>query len=1618
MGLLAKISQLVSRFRGQDARRQETDEFRRCRFESMEPRRLLAADPIRMGATYLEEDSGTDLHGDTFEITFLGGAPSTQLTRVVINGDQGTPGFGTGDVFFDTDEAGLGGDDGVGFQIVSMRTANPLATVTHSVADGSSLLTLDFTGFQAGDKLIFSIDVDEVEEYDPGETSLSRINEGFDPITSGVEFQGSKLTAYFSAGHYYDANGNAEFRNRYDEALSGTGLNLPADDFGAKRDRSAGAAMNLTQVPLPVSISGRVYMEKDLDLAQDAGEQGINNVELALWQKQASSYVNTGFTTKTDAAGNYEFGKNLNLLPGTYQVRESQPSGLFSVGAIPGTVDGVTSGTTVAGNHDLLTEISIPLGDQESIRNDFAEAEPARISGFVYHDRSNDGIRNSGEEGIGGVAIQLIPVDTIAAQNSLTLQANSSGFYEATGLAPGTYRIVESEQPANYFDGIDTPGTVNGSPVGTVTNPGDSLEAVLLTGGQVGINYNFGELAPASIRGRVGLTDADGNCDSTFFRAVTDATVRLLDSNGQLIAETRTNEEGDYEFSGLRPGQYSLVEITPDGLIDGESHPGQVNTTVLGQAGVGTITNIVLGSGQQGTNYDFCEHEPASVSGFVYHDENSSGLLEPGEVSIGNVEISLLDENGNILDSTITDDFGYYEFNGLRKGTYRVIESQPEGWLDGLDSSGEIEGLPVGQAVNPGDQIDGIELRWGESSTNNNFGELLAGSIAGQVHLDLNGDCFLDEGELPFEGVTIDLLDADGKVLATIQTDSEGRYQFNDLLPGTYGVRERQPAGVFHGGQTAGSHGGFDGQDDHITQIEVGSGQVLVEYNFCEMPPATLSGMVFSDPNHDGEFNDGDMELAGVVVQLLNDLDEVIATTSTDASGQYKFENLAPGIYSVRELQPDGYFHGGQTAGSGGGDAFTDDLIAFIFVSAGENYVDYNFYEVPPATLEGTVFSDPNEDCILDTGATPLAGVTVDLLNGFDEVMATQTTNSQGKYRFQNLAPGVYSVRERQPQNYFQGGHSAGSGGGSTDIGDLISGILIEGGENLIQYDFCETPPARITGNVYQDGPAIQGTVEELTPQEIGLIRDGQLTTDDTPLAGVTLQLRDGFTGEAIDASAALSGFYPPGPIQVQTDASGRYEFAGIQGGRSYAVYQVHPDGYVDSIDTVGTTTGFAFNPQSLQQDFFIEPLADQPASDAIIRIGVSPGQSSESNNFSEVKVEPSIIPPPRQPPTLILPPPPSDPPLTTSPIITTQTRVSPPLAVVSWITPRENVMIETMGTVGYSWHLSVVNGGMPRDIASVSETDDAVWRSATYLDQTNWAAERMQEARWVLGANPQVDTRQNSRSLVFGIRGGIPFSGDFNGDGTSEIGVYYRGEWFVDLNGNGVWDEADLWAKLGDEMDRPVVGDWDGDSKDDIGIYGPEWFGDHRQIVKESGLPDSHNLAIVDESIKPKNVPPTKEDATDGQRLLRLNAQGPRRADVIDHVFKYGDMPDSPVSGDWNGDGIRTVGVFRAGEWRIDTNGDGRADHQDKVFRFGDRGDIPIIGDWDGNGVEEIGIYRHGRWILDLNGNRELDAHDKVFEMGGTTDRPVVGDWNGDGVDEPGLYRELPPPDDIPVSN
>ncbi|WP_174246159.1 SdrD B-like domain-containing protein, partial [Pseudaquabacterium pictum] len=118
---------------------------------------------------------------------------------------------------------------------------------------------------------------------------------------------------------------------------------------------------------------------------------------------------------------------------------------------------GTTGGT--AGN-DLLSGITLVAG-ANSVENNFGELPPAALSGYVYEDAGNDGVRNS-EAPIAGVEVKLTGTDDLGNPVTATATTDANGFYQFTNLRPGTYNVAET-QPAGYLDGKDTIGTTGGT---------------------------------------------------------------------------------------------------------------------------------------------------------------------------------------------------------------------------------------------------------------------------------------------------------------------------------------------------------------------------------------------------------------------------------------------------------------------------------------------------------------------------------------------------------------------------------------------------------------------------------------------------------------------------------------------------------------------------------------------------------------------------------------------------------------------------------------------------------------------------------------------------------------------------------------------------------------------------------------------------------------------------------------------------------------------------------------------------------------------------------------------------------------------------------------------------
>ncbi|MCE9546801.1 MAG: hypothetical protein K8T25_15080 [Planctomycetia bacterium] len=1492
-----------------------------CHFEPLEERRLLAAD-IHLGAVYFDPTVGDDSVPNTIQISFEGGAPGTELTHIIINGDKLGDGQVTlGDVFFDTESGGLGAFKSNPVKIV----ASDGFTVTNiKVSDGSPILEFDLSGFTAGDKLVFTVDVDEMGLFKPNS------------LAEGGEFEGSKLTGTFTNTHYQDVQGSATFFDDYDDEFAavatatGTTLNLPNDSNMPpatvdQSDHTAGAVLSLKQTPKPITIAGTVYSDQNLDNSQDNGETGIGGVKLTLERLDGNNnYVSTGLTATTDADGHYKFS-DPSILPGTYRVVETQPPNYFSVGAQPGTIDGMTVGHV--DNPDRLSQITVQGGDN-SILNNFGEAKPAALSGFVYHDRNNNGLKEAGEEGIGGTTIQVIPVNTIDGSTSpIQTTTNSDGSWSVTGLAPGTYRVVEV-QPASWIDGLDTPGNAGG----TATNPGDQIAGITLKPDQTGVNYNFGELKPGSISGQVHV-DLNGDCIyQPGEPLLSGVTMQLLDAQGKVIATTTTDAKGEYKFDNLAPGTYGVQELQPQGYYNDTQWVGSAGGVVTAQD---RIEQIAIGSDVQAVHYDYCESLPGSISGQVHVDLNGDCIYQPGEPLLSGVTMQLLDSSGKVIATTTTDANGEYKFDNLEKGTYGVQELQPAGYYNDTQWIGSAGGVVTAQ-----DRMEQIVLGSGFDAVHYDYCESLHGCISGVVHADLNGDCIYQPGEPLLSGVTMQLLDSTGKVIATTKTDANGEYKFDNLEKGTYGVQELQPAGYFNDTQWVGSVGGVVTAQDRIEQIVIGSGVNAVHYDYCESLPGSISGVVHADLNGDCIYQPGEPLLSGVTMQLLDSTGKVIATTKTDANGEYKFDGLEKGTYGVQELQPTGYFNDTQWVGSVGGVVTARDRIEQIVIGSGVAAVHYDYCESLPGSISGVVHADLNGDCIYQPGEPLIAGVTMQLLDSTGKVIATTKTDANGEYHFNGLEKGTYGVQELQPTGYFNDTQWVGSVGGVVTAQDRIEQIVIGSGVNAIHYDYCESLPGTIAGSVHVEVPG----------------QDCQVNPG-PPIAGVVIQL--------LDTEGNVLAF-------TTTDSNGAYKFTGLEKG-TYGVREIQPADYEQGDQHVGSGGGV---------------IADV---DLTTQIAVHSGEDLVHYDFCETQ------PPP--PPRVPLPPPPTPPgaPRLAALIPQQNNPLVPPPFIPPTKLPDDFGGVD--GSNLYTWHLSVTNAGQPRAADQSSATADA---SDGTLKLIPASAEshsdiRMDDGEWtILEANGQL------KKIVFGNERGTPIVGDFKGDGKAELGVYVDGQWFIDLNGDGVWDNGDMWAKLGTDKDYPVVGDWDGDGKIDIGIFGPAWTGDPRAIYVDPGLPDPYNTPTG----AMKNLPPKVEDAALGKRELTLKPNGKLRADLIDHVFAYGRRGDVPIVGDWNGDGVRTIGIFRDGVWYLDSNGDGRFDENDRVVQFGQAGDIPVVGDWTGKGKDMVGVYRHGTWYLDTNGNGELDASDKVFELGGADDIPVVGNWSGDGVDRPGVYH------------
>ena len=941
--------------------------------------------------------------------------------------------------------------------------------------------------------------------YDANDSSsYTNGEEGFKDIT--VELLGPDGTVI--ATTTTDADGNYSFTR------------LPAGDYTVKVTK-AGAIANLDQTEDPDStkdntsgtvtlnadnpvqeninfgyvkrhaISGNIYLDQNRNKTKDGGDIPQSGITVNLVDASGTVVA----TTTTDADGNYSF---TGLGDGTYTVQVDKTGPLTST----------EQTEDPSGQGDSRSQaITFTRSDPDVTNVNFGYAEDFTISGTVYYDKDRSETLNNGEPGFEGITVNLLDE---AGATVATTMTKADGTYSFAKLPAGKYTVkVELSDLLKKLEQTEDPDGTKDHTSGVVQVNHDNPSVQ---------NVNFGYATNYTIKGTI-YRDADRSESledgEKLYQGVT---VDLLDNAGNVVATTTTDASGAYAFTNLEEGTYK-VRVRKEGPIADLDQTEDPDATKDGTSG--DITLELNDPIKENVNFGYISDN--SISGTVYRDDNRSGALNSGESGYPEQTVQLLDKDGTVIATTKTDANGMYSFDKLPDGTYSVKVVK-----DGALADTEQTGDPDSTLDNASEPITLDEAN--PTRKDVDFGYVPDYFIKGTIYRDGNRSGALDTDEKLYEGVTVQLRDADGTVVATTTTDADGAYSFDKLPAGTYTVTVVQDGPIAGLEQTGDPDATKDNASEPITLDN--DNPSTTDVNFGYVNNNSLSGTVYRDDSRNGDQDGTEPGYSGVTVQLLDKDGQVIATTATDANGTYSFEHLPDGTYSVTVVKDGELADTEQTEDPDSTKDNASEPVTLSEDNPSKDHIDFGY--VPDYAIHGLVYRDGDRSESHGTGEKGYANQTVELRDKDGKVVATTTTDANGAYSFEKLPAGDYTVTVVKD-------------GALTDLDqtedpdstkDSASGVISLSNDHRTQTDvnFGYIANNSINGTIYRDGD-----------------RDGKKGDTEGRYSGVTVQLLDE-DGKVIATTT--------------TDKDSKYSFEHLPDG-TYSV-KVVKDGALTDTDQTG----------------------------------------------------------------------------------------------------------------------------------------------------------------------------------------------------------------------------------------------------------------------------------------------------------------------------------------------------------------------------------------------------------------------------------------------------------------
>ncbi|UXU12951.1 SdrD B-like domain-containing protein [Staphylococcus aureus] len=713
------------------------------------------------------------------------------------------------------------------------------------------------------------------------------------------------------------------------------------------------------QVPEPTYKIGN-YVWEDVD---NDGIQGSSNLEKPLANVLVTIKYPDGSSksVRTNAEGYYEFDGLLNNE--TYTITFTPPEGYTPTKSLVGDTEKDSNGLTASVTINNKDDMSIDSGFVKTVVEPTPEEATYTLGDKVWEDTDKDGVQNTNDPGIAGVKVTLTKPDGTTE----TTVTDENGNYKFTGLKNGEYTVT-FETPEGYDptiinvgdDALDSDGhtvkvkienaddmTIDSGFVKTVVEPTPE-EATYTLGDKVWED-----------------TDKDG-VQNTNDPGIAGVKVTLTKPDGT-TETTVTDENGNYKFTGLKNGEYTVTFETPEGYdptiinvgddaLDSDGHTVKVK--------IENADDMTIDSGFVKTVVEPTPEEATYVLGDkVWEDTNKDGVQNTNDPGIAGVKVTLTKPDGT-TETTVTDENGNYKFTGLKNGEYTVTFETPEGYDptiinvgdDALDSDGHTVKVKIENADDM--TIDSGFVKTVVEPTP----EEATYVLGDKVWEDTNKDGVQNTNDPGIAGVKVTLTKPDGTTETTV-TDENGNYKFTGLKNGEYTVTFETPEGydptIINVGDDA-----LD-SDGHTVKVKIeNADDMTIDSGFVktvveptpEEATYVLGDKVWEDTNKDGVQNTNDPGIAGVKVTLTKP-DGTTETTVTDENGNYKFTGLKNGEYTVTFETPEGY---DPTIINVGDDALDSDghTVKVKIENADDMTIDSGFVKT---VVEPPVPSEPNE---------------------------------------------------------------------------------------------------------------------------------------------------------------------------------------------------------------------------------------------------------------------------------------------------------------------------------------------------------------------------------------------------------------------------------------------------------------------------------------------------------------------------------------------------------------------------------------------------------------------------------------------------------------------------------